>query len=77
MWRYDDLDLWITFGNDAVGRITVIGTVGRDLTNFMFDLVNQWVNLGWVIDVLLGQHRGDYQPRFGVHRKVPPSPVTA
>lgn len=54
--RDDDFDLWIVLRNGLVGRITVIGAIGRDLANSVFDLVEQWPNLGRVIDVLLRQY---------------------
>ena len=55
--RYDDFDLRIVFGNGVISRFAVTGAVGRDLTHCMFDLIEQWTNLGWVIDVPLCQHR--------------------
>jgi len=75
--RYDDFDLWITFGNGVVGWLAVIGAIGRDLTYFMFDLVEQWPNLRRIINILLSQYRGHYQPRVGVYCKVQFPPATA
>jgi hypothetical protein len=68
--RYNDLNLWVTFRNGLVGRLPVIGPIGSDLANLMFDLIEQWTNLGRVINVLLCQYRGHYQPSAGVHCQV-------
>ena len=74
--RYDDFDLRIVFGNGVISRFAVTGAVGGDLTYCMFDLIEQWAHLGWVIDILLCQHRGNDQPRVGVHRKMQFPPAT-
>src|SRR5665811_1125204 len=68
-------DRWITLRNGFVGWLAVIGAIGRDLTYFVFDLIEQWFHLGRVINVLLCQYRGHYQPSAGVHRqmKFPPT----
>lgn len=47
------------FGRAA---LPVIGAVGRDLAYCMFDPIKQWANLGWVIYVLLCQHRATIRP---------------
>jgi len=73
---YSDVDLWITFVNGVLGWIIFISAVGRDLTYFMLDLIEQWASLGWVIDVLLCQYGSNDQPSVDVHRQVQLSPVT-
>jgi hypothetical protein len=54
--RDDDFDLWITLRNGFVGWLDVIRVIGRDLTYFVFDLVEQWPALGRIINVLLCQY---------------------
>ena len=54
--RDDDFDLWITLRNGFVGWLAVIGAIGRDLTYFVFDLIEQWSYLGRIINVLLCQY---------------------
>ena len=53
--RYDDFDLWITLHNGFVGWLAVIGAIGRDLANLIFNLVEQWPNLRQIINILLSQ----------------------
>jgi hypothetical protein len=43
--RYSDVDSRILFGNGVVARLTVIGAIGRDLTDFLFNLIEQWPHL--------------------------------
>jgi len=40
--RYDDFGLWVALRNGLIGWLTFIGAIGRDLTYFVFDLVEQW-----------------------------------
>ena len=75
--RDDDFDLWIVLRDGLVGRLAVIGTIGSDLANFVFDLIKQWTHLGRIINILFCQYRGHYQPRVAVHRQVQLSPATA
>src|SRR3954464_6154106 len=63
--------------NIGVDIVAVVGTIAGDGRHYPLDPVEQGTDLGAVVGILVGQHRGDDPAGIGVRREMQHSPGPA
>nr|AFV27404.1 hypothetical protein [Vibrio coralliilyticus] len=76
-WRIDHRRLRTVIGNGAIGRLTVVGTIGRELANRRVDLILSRRHLRIVTGILIGHDMCDDVSAISIERQVQFAPTLA
>ena len=74
-WRNDDRRVRTVSGDGLIGRVAVIGAIGRELIDRHVDLVEQWPNLRGVAAILVRHDVCDDITAVGIQRQVQLAPA--
>ena len=75
--RNDDCGSSAVIDDGVVGWLSVIGAVGRELSDRSVDMVEQRLHSRGIASVLAGQRLGDDVAAIGIQRQMQLSPTTA